>query len=205
MLMEMNVFQALGEVLGLYANIAIAWMMAVVADLVINKPLGLSPKGIEFKRAHLYDINPVGVGAMVLASGLSIAAYLGLLGETAKAFSAMVAMVTALVTAPLIAWLTRGKYYACAQFAGLRGGWRAGRDHPPLRDLRARLRRPGHGLLPGLPEALFARCAARWTRAAATPASPTPACRAQWSASAALAAAQSRCGRTWRRGWATSC
>ena len=39
-------------------------MMAVVADLVINKPLGLSPPGIEFKRAHLYDINPVGVGAM---------------------------------------------------------------------------------------------------------------------------------------------
>jgi purine-cytosine permease-like protein len=39
-LMELNVFQALGHVLGLYSNIAIAWMMAVVADLVINKPLG---------------------------------------------------------------------------------------------------------------------------------------------------------------------
>uniref|UniRef100_UPI00356B1D8A purine-cytosine permease family protein n=1 Tax=Hydrogenophaga sp. TaxID=1904254 RepID=UPI00356B1D8A len=68
MLMEMNVFQALGEVLGLYSNIAIAWIMAVVADLVINKPMGWSPKGIEFKRAYLYDINPVGVGAMGLAS-----------------------------------------------------------------------------------------------------------------------------------------
>ena len=45
-------------------------MMAVVADLVINKPLGLSPPGIEFKRAHLYDINPVGVGAMALALSL---------------------------------------------------------------------------------------------------------------------------------------
>ena len=66
MLMEMNVFQALGDVLGLYSNVAIAWMMAVVADLVINKPLGLSPKGIEFKRAYLYDVNPVGVGAMAL-------------------------------------------------------------------------------------------------------------------------------------------
>ncbi|HSN79358.1 MAG TPA: hybrid sensor histidine kinase/response regulator, partial [Rhodoferax sp.] len=39
MLMEMNVFAALGDILGLYSNIAIAWMMAVVADLVINKPL----------------------------------------------------------------------------------------------------------------------------------------------------------------------
>ncbi|MDO9313085.1 MAG: ATP-binding protein [Burkholderiaceae bacterium] len=111
MLMELNVFQALGQVLGLYSNIAIAWMMAVVADLVINKPLGLSPKGIEFKRAHLYDINPVGVGAMGLASVLSIVAYLGLMGPMAQAFSALIALVTAFVTAPLIAWYTKGKYY----------------------------------------------------------------------------------------------
>ncbi len=111
MLMEMNVFQALGDVLGLYSNIAIAWIMAVVADLVVNKPLGLSPRGIEFKRAHLYDINPVGVGAMALASLLSILAYLGLFGELAKAFSAVVALVTAFVTSPAIAWLTKGRYY----------------------------------------------------------------------------------------------
>jgi len=111
MLMEMNVFEALGDVLGLYANIAIAWMMAVVADLVINKPLGLSPPGIEFKRAHLWDINPVGVGAMALASGLSITAHLGVFGPLAQAFSALIAMGTALVAAPLIAWATRGKYY----------------------------------------------------------------------------------------------
>ncbi|HEX6363523.1 MAG TPA: hybrid sensor histidine kinase/response regulator, partial [Albitalea sp.] len=68
LLMELNVFAALGKVLALYSNIAISWIMAVVADLVVNKPLGLSPKGIEFKRAHLYDVNPVGVGAMGMAS-----------------------------------------------------------------------------------------------------------------------------------------
>ena len=111
MLMEMNVFQALGDVLGLYSNIAIAWMMAVVADLVINKPLGLSPKGIEFKRAYLYDINPVGVGAMALASVLSVTAHLGFYGDLAQAFSAVIAMGTAFVAAPLIAWVTKGKYY----------------------------------------------------------------------------------------------
>jgi signal transduction histidine kinase/purine-cytosine permease-like protein/DNA-binding NarL/FixJ family response regulator len=110
-LMELNVFKALGEVLGLYSNVAIAWMMAVVADLVINKPLGLSPKGIEFKRAHLYDINPVGVGAMGIASLLSVMAYLGAFGELAQAFSALIALVTAMVCAPLIAWITQGKYY----------------------------------------------------------------------------------------------
>ncbi|CAN7256476.1 ATP-binding protein [Acidovorax sp. LjRoot74] len=115
MLMEMNVFRAMGEVLGLYSNIAIAWIMAVVADLVINKPLGLSPKGIEFKRAHLYDINPVGVGSMALASVLSISAHLGLFGPLPQAFSAVIAMAVAFVTAPLIAWATRGKYYIARQ------------------------------------------------------------------------------------------
>lgn len=111
MLMELNVFQALGKVLGLYSNIAISWMMAVVADLVINKPLKLSPPGIEFKRAHLYDVNPVGVGAMGIASVLSVAANLGFFGPVLEAFSALIALVTAFVAAPAIAWATKGRYY----------------------------------------------------------------------------------------------
>ena len=110
-LMELNLFQALSHVLGLYSNIAIAWIMAVVADLVINKPLGLSPPGIEFRRAHLNDINPVGVGAMGVASVLSVAAHLGAFGPLAQAFSAMIALVTALLVSPLIAWATDGRYY----------------------------------------------------------------------------------------------
>jgi signal transduction histidine kinase/FixJ family two-component response regulator/purine-cytosine permease-like protein len=122
MLMEMNVFQALGDVLGLYSNIAIAWVMAVVADLVINKPLGLSPPGIEFKRAHLYDINPVGVGAMALASVLSVTAHLGFYGELAQAFSAVIAMGTAFVVSPLIAWATKGKYYIARSSVGADAG-----------------------------------------------------------------------------------
>ncbi len=123
-LMELNVFQALGHVLGLYANVAIAWIMAVVADLVVNKPLGLSPRGIEFRRAYLFDINPVGVGAMALASLLSVTAHLGLYGEVAQAYSAAIALVTAFVASPLIAWATGGRYYlartpsAAAQAAG---------------------------------------------------------------------------------------
>ncbi|MEY4139282.1 MAG: hypothetical protein RLZZ371_1464, partial [Pseudomonadota bacterium] len=75
------------------------------------KPLGLSPKGIEFKRAHLYDINPVGVGAMALASLLSVTAHLGFFGPMAQAFSALIALATALITSPMIAFATRGKYY----------------------------------------------------------------------------------------------
>jgi len=111
MLMELEVFKAIGGVLSLFSNIAISWIMAVVADLVINKPLGWSPKGIEFKRAHLYDINPVGVGAMGLASALSILAYLGAFGGMAQAFSAVIAMAVAFVASPVIARATRGRYY----------------------------------------------------------------------------------------------
>lgn len=111
MLMEMDVFQALEQVLGLYSNIAISWIAAVVADLVVNKPLGLSPQGIEFRRAYLHDINPVGVGAMLIASLVSILAHLGVFGETLQAFSAFVALAIAFFTSPLIAWLTKGKYY----------------------------------------------------------------------------------------------
>jgi signal transduction histidine kinase/DNA-binding response OmpR family regulator len=79
---------------------------------VINKPLGLSPPGIEFRRAHLYDINPVGVGAMAAASLLSMLAYLGVFGSAAQAFSAVIAMGVALTASPLIAWATKGRYYS---------------------------------------------------------------------------------------------
>jgi purine-cytosine permease-like protein len=111
LLMEMGVFHAIEQVLGLYANLAIAWVGAIVADLIINKPLGLSPKGIEFRRAYLFDVNPVGVGAMLLASLLSIIAFLGFFGDTAKALASFIALITALITSPLIAWITDGRYY----------------------------------------------------------------------------------------------
>jgi len=110
-LMELGVFDAIEEVLGLYANVAIAWIGALVADLVINKPLGLSPRHIEFKRAHLYDINPVGVGAMFIASLLSMCAHFGALGDVARAAPPLISLTTALIAAPLIAWLTKGRYY----------------------------------------------------------------------------------------------
>ncbi len=77
----------------------------------INKPLGLSPPGVEFKRAYLYDINPVGFGATVFATIFSVSAYAGVFGETARAMSCYVALVLSLAAAPAIAKATRGRYY----------------------------------------------------------------------------------------------
>ena len=115
MLMTLGVFQALEKVLGLYSNVAIAWVGALVADLVINKPLGWSPKGIEFKRAHLYDINPVGLLSMLLAAALAVTAYAGTLGPQAQAFAPFIALITALLLSPLLAWWTKGRYYVARQ------------------------------------------------------------------------------------------
>jgi len=111
LLMTLGVFRALEQVLGLYSNVAIAWIGAIVADLVINKPLGLSPNGIEFKRAYLYDINPVGLGATVLAASLALLAYNGVFGEIAKAFAPFIALIASFITSPAIAWFTHGKWY----------------------------------------------------------------------------------------------
>ena len=111
LLMTLGVFGALEHVLGLYANVAIAWVGALVADLVINKPLGLSPKGVEFRRAYLYDLNPVGLGSMGLAAVFACVAYAGLLGVWAEAFAPFIALFTAMLTAPLLAWATQGRYY----------------------------------------------------------------------------------------------
>jgi len=111
-LMEGNMFHILEKILGFYSNVAVAWIGAVVADLVINKPLlKLSPSYLEFKRAHLYNFNPVGFGAMVIASIISILAFFGLFGAYAQAFSTFIALGVAFVLSPIIAVATKGKYY----------------------------------------------------------------------------------------------
>jgi purine-cytosine permease-like protein len=110
-LMEFGAFGFLNKILGFYSNVAIAWIGAVCADLVIAKPLGLSPRYIEFKRAYLHKINPVGFGAMTVASVISILAYFGVFGQFLAAFSPLLAIVIAIVLVPLLAMLTKGRYY----------------------------------------------------------------------------------------------
>ncbi len=111
LLMELGVYSALEQILGIYSAVAAAWVGAIVADLAINKPLGLSPPHIEFKRAHLYDINPVGVGAMLLATAAAMADFAGLFGHAARAFTPFVAVAVAFLAAPVIAYATGGRYY----------------------------------------------------------------------------------------------
>ncbi len=111
LLMEIGVYQAFENTLGIYAIVAVGWVGSIVADLGINKPLGLSPKYIEFRRAYLYDFNPVGLVSMLLSITIGILCYAGFLGPIADALAHFISFLTCLVTAPIVAFITRGKYY----------------------------------------------------------------------------------------------
>ncbi|ORA22189.1 purine-cytosine permease family protein [Mycobacterium angelicum] len=111
-LMEANMFDFLNTILGFYANCGMAWVVTVASDIVFNKYLlGLSPRTPEFRRGMLYAINPVGFGSMLLAAGLSILAFFGGLGAALRPYSPLVAIVIALVMPPILAIVTKGKYY----------------------------------------------------------------------------------------------
>jgi signal transduction histidine kinase/CheY-like chemotaxis protein/purine-cytosine permease-like protein len=111
MLMQLGVYRTFDRILALYSNLAVAWVGAMVADLVISKWLGLSPPGIEFKRAHLPDINPVGVGAMFVATTLALIAFSGVLGAIVQGLAGFIGLGAAFIAAPLIAYATRGRFY----------------------------------------------------------------------------------------------
>ena len=97
-LMEADMFSFLNNLLNFYANCGIAWIVAVASDIAINKYLlKISPKVPEFRRGMLYDVNPVGFVSVIVAAGLSIAAFFGLLGSGLQPYSPLVALVLALV------------------------------------------------------------------------------------------------------------
>ncbi|MBB6420378.1 cytosine permease [Streptomyces sp. AK010] len=111
-LMEADMFSFLNSILGFYSNCAIAWVVTVATDIGINKyVLKLSPHAPEFRRGMLYAVNPVGVVSFVAASGLSIAMYFHALGDALQPYSPVAAAVIAFVLTPLMAVITKGRYY----------------------------------------------------------------------------------------------
>lgn len=111
-LMWMDVFSLIAFVLSLYANVVMAWLVTIAADIVLNKHLlRLSPTYPEFRRGMLHDWNPVGLVSVGLASTLSLAAFGGAFGEEVRRYSVLIAIGVALVTTPLMAIATRGRFY----------------------------------------------------------------------------------------------
>ncbi len=111
MLMAMGVFEAMEQVLALYAHLAVAWVGAIFGDLVLSKPLALSPRHVEFRRAYLFDINPAGFGSMALASALSLLMHVGVFGDALRPASIGVSLLLSTLLPPLIALLTKSRYF----------------------------------------------------------------------------------------------
>ena len=107
----MGIFETLEAVLSVYSSVAIAWIGALVADLVVLKRTGISPRYIEFKRGHLYNFNPVGCGGTVIAAVVALLAYAGVFGAAGRAFFGFIALGVSFVSAIAIAYATRGRYY----------------------------------------------------------------------------------------------
>jgi hypothetical protein len=119
-LMWMDVFSLISFVLSLYANVVMAWLVTIAADIVINKHLlRISPVYPEFRRGMLYDWNPVGLVSVSVASLLSLAAFGGLFGAELRPLSVLVAIGVAALATPLMAVVTRGKYYLRRQTDGI--------------------------------------------------------------------------------------
>ncbi|MGO1053589.1 purine-cytosine permease family protein [Crossiella sp. CA198] len=111
-LMEADMFSFLNGLLSFYSNCAIAWVVTVATDIMVNKRLlGLSPAVPEFRRGMLYAVNPVGVVSFLASSGISISIYFGLFGDALQPYSPPVAVLIALVLTPLLAVLTKGRFY----------------------------------------------------------------------------------------------
>ncbi len=112
LLMEMNMFAFINTILGFYSNCAIAWVTTVAVDIAINKyVLKLSPMVPEFRRGMLFDINPVGFVTVIATIAISIAGFFGLWGKALQPYSALFAFGIPIILTPLMAILTKGKYY----------------------------------------------------------------------------------------------
>lgn len=128
-LMLGGVYNHLSQVLTFEGVFVIAWMMAVTSDMVVNKRwLKLSPPEYPFRRAQTYQFNPVGMGALVLALIAAEPLAFGVAGALGKNLAPFVSMAVAFAAAPVIAALTRGRYYRAPTSAveldptGNRGG-----------------------------------------------------------------------------------
>ncbi len=122
LLMELGIYRNIEPVLAVYSVLACAWIGALCADLVLVKGLGAGLSQLEFKRAHLFDINPVGTGAMAAAALAGSVAISGLFGALAQAYAPFLALALSIALVPIIARATGRKFYIARK---PRRGWAA--------------------------------------------------------------------------------
>jgi signal transduction histidine kinase/CheY-like chemotaxis protein len=111
LLMELGIYRTIEPILTFYSILACAWVGAICADLVLVKFLRLGRAEIEFKRAYLFDINPVGTGGMAFAVLVGLLAKAGFADQAAHAFAPFLALLAAFMAVPLLAVATKGRFY----------------------------------------------------------------------------------------------
>jgi purine-cytosine permease-like protein len=117
-LMFGGIFNHLNAVLTFEGVFVMAWVMAVVSDIAVNKRLlKLSPSNFLYKRSHTYQFNPVGVGALLGALAVAVPLAFGVAGPLGKTLAPFLSGAIAFAAAPVLAALTRGRYYQPATVA----------------------------------------------------------------------------------------
>ncbi len=119
-LMLLGVYPVIAHVLVCFSVVACGWIGALFADLAIARPLGLVPAVLDHKRAHLFDINPVGVGAMAAGTACGLFSLAGLFGTVLLAFAPFVALGVSAAVVPALAAATGGRTYVARK---ARRGW----------------------------------------------------------------------------------
>ncbi|SHF95777.1 purine-cytosine permease family protein [Ornithinibacillus halophilus] len=111
-LMLLNIVDHLEEVMTFQGVFLLTWATILVTDAVIvKKVLKIGPGYYEARQGHLFKWNPVGVGALIIASGLGTIAALGFMGTFLASTAAFFAAILAAILTVVLAVMTKGKYY----------------------------------------------------------------------------------------------
>ncbi|MCL4495510.1 MAG: hypothetical protein M1294_11945 [Firmicutes bacterium] len=110
-LMELNVLAHIQTVFVVLGMFMVSWIATIVSDMSINRALGLRPHEFEYKRSHLYALNPVGIISLILAMGTGLLLVFGVAGPMGFTVAPFVALTIGVVAPVALAALTRGKYY----------------------------------------------------------------------------------------------
>lgn len=111
-MMLVGIVNHLDTVMTFLGVFLMTWAAILVTDAVIVKKLmKIGPRYYEANQNFLYKWNPVGVGALVIASGLGTIAALGVMGPFLQSTAAFFAMILAAILTVVFAVFTQGKYY----------------------------------------------------------------------------------------------
>ena len=164
--MEADMFSFLNNILGFYSNCAIAWIVTVATDIMRQQvPAETLPSAAASSAAACCTRSTRSASSsFAAASGLSIALYFHALGDALQPYSPVAAAVIAFVLTPLMAVLTKGRFYLRRTTDGideplLDAGRQPGGDDVRLPRLPAAVRAPGPRRLPDRTTRWSAPCA----------------------------------------------